>query len=209
MREPTVFIVDDDPSARRGLTRLIRAAGLKAESFSSAADFLASGNYDRPGCLVLDVRMPGMTGPELQDELDRAGLQLPIIFLSAHGDVPTTARAMKMGAVDFLTKPVDRDELLEAIKTSLAHDAETRTQQARNSTIHELIKTLTPRECEVMTYVISGRLNKQIADELGISEDTVKIHRRRVMQKLKIDSVAELVRLCERIGIAPATPRNK
>ena len=208
MSEPTVFIVDDDLSARRGLTRLIRAAGLTAESFASAKDFLASGNHTGPGCMVLDVRMPEMTGPELQEELGKAEYSMPIIFLSGHGDVPTAAQAMKTGAIDFLTKPVDRDDLLEAIRVSLAKDAEDRDQRAKNSSMQEHLKTLTPREHEVMTYVITGMLNKQIAAELEISEETVKVHRGRVMQKLGVASVAELVRMCEKVGIRPAEPRH-
>ena len=204
MSEPTVCIVDDDPSARRGLTRLARTAGFKAESFAAAEDFLASDLVDGPGCIVLDVQMPEMTGPELQEELCKGEYCMPIIFLSAHGDVPTTAGAMKKGAVDFLTKPVDRDDLLEAIRVSLARDAESRAERDEDSRIQELIETLTPREHEVMTCVISGMLNKQIAAELGISEETVKIHRGRVMHKLAVVSVAELVRLCETAGIAPA-----
>ena len=197
MNEPTVFIVDDDPSARQGLTRLVRAAGLPVESFASAAEFLASGRRDGPGCIVLDVRMPEMTGPELQVELGTAEYCMPIIFLSAHGDVRITARVMKRGAVDFLTKPVDRDDLLEAVQTSLALDAEVSSARGR-------IGKLTPREREIMTWVITGMLNKQIAFDLGISEETVKIHRGRVMQKLAVGSVAELVRLCEKAGVAPA-----
>ena len=208
MNEPTVFIVDDDPSVRRGLTRLVRAAGMKAESFASARDFLASGNCDGPGCIVLDVKMPDMTGPELQEELEKAECRIPIIYLSAHGDVPTTARAMKKGAVDFLTKPVDRDDLLKVIRLSLARDAENSAQLAENSSINEHISTLTPREHEVMTYVITGMPNKQIAGELDISVETVKIHRGRVMQKLSIVSVAELVRMCEKSGVTPAEPRR-
>ncbi len=206
MSEPTVFIIDDDPSARRGLTRLVRAAGMNVESFASAGSFLASGKYDGPGCIVLDVRMPEMTGPELQAELGKTENSIPIIFLSAHADVEITAEAMKKGAVDFLTKPVDRDDLLEAIRVSLAKDAENRAQRAELSLINERINSLTPREYEVMTYVATGMLNKQIAAELGISEETVKIHRGRVMQKLGIESVAELVRLCEKVGIEPNQP---
>jgi FixJ family two-component response regulator len=206
MSEPTVFIIDDDPSARRGITRLVRVAGMNAESFASAGDFLTSGRSDGPGCIVLDVRMPEMTGPELQEELDRADYCMPIIFLSAHGDVPTTAKAMKRGAVDFLMKPVDKDDLLETIRISLAKDAEKCAQRAESNFLSEHIKRLTPREYEIMTYVITGMLNKQIAYELDISEETVKIHRGRVMQKLEIVSVAELVRFCEKAGIAPAEP---
>ena len=209
MSEPTVFIIDDDPSARRGLTRLVRAAGRKAESFASARDFLASGKQEGPGCIILDVRMPDMTGPELQEELGNVGSSMPIIFLSGHGDVPTAAMVLKKGAVDFLTKPVDRDQLLGAIKTSLARGAENRAQEAETGAIKEQIGTLTSREHEVMTYVITGMLNKQIAAQLGIAEDTVKIHRGRVMQKLGVLSVADLVRLCQKAGIAPAEPKDQ
>ena len=208
MSEPTVFVIDDDPSARRGLARLVWAAGMKVESFSSAREFLESERYDGPGCIVLDVRMPEMTGPELQSELLKAEYSLPIIFLSAHADVETTAEAMKQGAVDFLTKPVDRDDLLEAIRLSLAKDAENRARRAELSAINKRVDSLTPREYEVMTYVASGMLNKQIAAELGISDETVKIHRGRVMQKLGIVSVAELVRLSEKAGIEPNQPQR-
>ena len=203
-REPTVFIVDDYASARRGLTRLVRAAGLKAESFASARAFLDSEHRQGPGCIVLDVKMPEMTGPELQEQLSKAEYCMPIIFLSAHGDVPTTATAMKKGAVDFLTKPVDREDLLGAIRDSLAKDAAARQRFAGLESVRQRIATLTPREHEVMAYVITGMLNKQIAGELAIAEDTVKIHRGRVMQKLGIVSVAELVRLCEKVGVKPA-----
>jgi len=208
MSEPTVFIIDDDPSARRGLTRLVRTAGLKAESFRSARDFLDSENSEGPGCILLDVRMPEMTGPELQEELAKAEYCMPIVFLSAHADVPIAARAMKKGAVDFLTKPVDKKDLLGAIRLSLARDAESRTQLTEQNSVHERIKGLTTREREVMTWVITGMLNKQIAGELEISEETVKVHRGRVMQKLNVDSVADLVRLCGKAGIAPAEPRR-
>jgi RNA polymerase sigma factor (sigma-70 family) len=209
MSEATVCVVDDDPSARRGLIRLLRAAGLKTEAFDSAAEFLASGKCGGPGCIVLDVRMPGMTGPELQEELAASEYAIPIVFLSGHGDVPTTAQAMKKGAVDFLTKPVDRDSLLDAVRTALARDAENRKRQEENRSIRELLSQLTPREHEVMTYVITGLLNKQIAGELDISEETVKIHRGRVMHKLGVESVAELVRLCEKAGVSPAETGNQ
>jgi len=204
MSEPTVYIIDDDPSVRRGVTRLLRAAGMTTESFASARDFLVSGRCAGPGCIIVDIRMPDMTGPELQEELALAENCMPLIFLSAHGDVPTAAHAMKKGAVDFLTKPVDRKELLKAVHTSLARDAANRAQWTEKNSIHERIKRLTPREREVMTYVIAGRLNKKIAYELGVSEETVKIHRGRVMQKLGVGSVAELVRICGKVNIAPA-----
>ena len=209
MSDPTVFIVDDDPSARRGLTRLVRAAGMNAESFASATKFVASQRGAGPGCIVLDVRMPEMTGPELQERLRQTDYSMPIIFLSAHGDVPTAARAMKNGAVDFLTKPVDREDLLKAVRLSLVRDAENRARQAERGSIQERIKTLTPREHEVMTYVISGMLNKQIAGRLGISVQTVKVHRGSVMQKTGVESVAALVRLCGKVGIAPVEPPGR
>ena len=201
--DSTIFIIDDDPSARKGLRRLISAAGLKVEAFESARDFLDSGRAEGPGCIVLDVKMPEMTGPELHDELRKAKYRMPIIFLSAHADVPTTAQEMKKGAVNFLTKPVDRDDLLEAINESLQLDQENRLHRDEETAILQGVDTLTPREHEVMTYVITGMLNKQIAAELNISLITVKIHRGRVMQKLGVVSVAELVRLCEKAGISP------
>ncbi len=208
MSEPTVFIIDDDPSVRRGVTRLVRAADLNAEPYPSAEEFLASGKADEPGCIVLDVRMPEMTGPELQAELGKSEHCLPIIFLSGQADVPIAAQAMKGGAVDFLTKPVDRDDLLAAISVSLEKDAENRMRRDERADLLERVETLTPREKEVMTWVITGMLNKQIAGQLDISEETVKIHRGRVMQKLGVMSVAELVRLCGKVGIPPAEPRN-
>ena len=204
MSKQTVYIIDDDPSARKGLYRLVSAAGMNVESFASANEFLAAANSDGPGCIILDVQMPGMTGPELQEELGKAEYCMPIIFLSAYTDVDTTAKAMKKGAVDFLTKPVDVNDLLEAIRISLTKDSEYRSKRSEISLIADRLRSLTPREFEVMTYVITGMLNKQIAGEMDISEYTVKIHRGRVMQKLEIVSVAELVRICESMGIKPA-----
>ena len=161
MNEQTVFIIDDDLSAREGLTFLVQAAGLSVESFTSAKEFLDSGKVDGPGCIILDVRMPEMTGPELQEILTGAKYSMPIIFLSAHGDVPTTAKAMKKGAVDFLTKPVDKDNLLEAIQVSFVKDSENRNQLAESSTVKDLLETLSPREHQIMTYVITGMLYKK------------------------------------------------
>ena len=206
--QPTIFVIDDDPSVCKGISRLVSSAGFNVETFTSARDFLDSGKTDGPGCILLDVRMPEMTGPELQEKLSKTEYSMPVIFLSAHGDVPITAQAMKKGAVDFLTKPVDRDDLLEAIRISLAKDAEKSVERIENNSLSEYFKRLTPREHEIMTYVITGMLNKQIAFELGISEETVKIHRGRVMKKLEIVSVAELVRLCEKGSISPATNRT-
>jgi len=208
MNEPTVYIVDDDFSALRGLTRLVRAAGLYAESFTSAKDFLASDKHKRPGCIVLDFRMPNMSGIELQKELCKEEQCMPIIFLSGHADIPTATQALKAGAIDFLTKPVDKNDLMNAIHLSFEKDRENLIQKAESTLIREKIKMLTPREYEVMTYVIKGMLNKQIAGEMIISEETVKIHRGRVKQKLEIVSVAELVYLCHKVGIIPAKPKK-
>ena len=206
---PTVFIIDDDPSARRGLSRLVHATGMNVESYGSAREFLKRKHYDGYGCVLLDVKMPGMSGPELQEELSQAEYSMPMIFISAHGDVPTTAGAMKKGAVDFLTKPVDRDDLLQAIHESLAKDRENRKVLAAQAKVRERLATLTPREYEVMTFVIAGMLNKQISYELRITEDSVKIHRGRMMTKMSAGSVAELVRLTELAGIKPAAATNQ
>jgi FixJ family two-component response regulator len=207
MSEPSVYIIDDDLSVRKGLTRMVKAAGINAESFESAGDFLSSNKCKEHGCIILDVHMPEMTGPELQEKMIEAGCSMPIIFLSAHGDVPTTAKTMRKGAVDFFEKPVDKEDLLAAIQVSLEQDLENRAKRTEYDSILEHVKKLTTREHEVMTYVITGMLNKQIAAEMDISEETVKIHRGRVMQKLGIVSVAELVRICEKASIPPAEPR--
>jgi FixJ family two-component response regulator len=201
---PTVFIIDDDPSARKGLSRLVRAAGMSAEVYGSALEFLERKYYDGYGCILLDVKMPGLDGLELQEELAQADYSLPIIFISGHADIPEAARAMKKGAMDFLTKPVDRDHLLESISESLARDRENRKTHSEKAEFRERLATLSPREYEVMTFVIAGMLNKQIAYELEIAEETVKIHRGRMMRKMKVESVAELVRLTEMVGVKPA-----
>lgn len=207
MSEPSVYIIDDDLSVRIGLSRMVKTTGINAESFESAEKFLSTDKCKEHGCILLDVHMPEMTGPELQEKLIEAGCSMPIIFLSAHGDVPTTAKTMKNGAVDFLEKPIEREDLMTAIRVSLEQDLENRAKRTEYDSLLERIKTLTPREHEVMTFVITGRLNKQVAAEMDISEETVKIHRGRVMQKLGIVSVAELVRICEKAGIPPAEPR--
>jgi FixJ family two-component response regulator len=204
----TVFIIDDDPSARRGLSRMVRAAGMTVEEYGSALEFLERKHYDGYGCIILDVKMPEMNGLELQEELVKADYSMPIIFISGHGDVPMTARAMKKGAVDFLTKPVDRDHLLKVINESLARDRESLKAFSNKTKVRKRLATLSPREYEVMTFVIVGMLNKQIAYELGIVEDTVKIHRGRMMKKMNAASVPELVRLANIAGIEPAEPKN-
>lgn len=198
-----VCVVDDDDSLRRSLSRLFRAAGLPAETFSSAQDYLLHAAHDGPCCLVLDVRMPGLDGLELQRAL--ASRDEQIVFLSGHGDVPMCAQAMKAGAVDFLTKPVDDEELIACVSRALSRSAKMRQAGAGRAEARARIAALTPREIEVMQRVISGMLNKQIAAELGAAEKTIKIHRGRVMEKTGVGSVAALVRLAQAAGIKPAT----
>jgi len=190
-----VFVVDDDASVRKSLARLVKAAGYEAETFASVRDFLARRSYDGPCCLVLDVRMPGLTGLDLQEALRAAGQRLSIVFITGYRDVPASVKAMKGGAVDFLTKPVDEGTLLAAIQQAVARTLADRRQQARVKEIRSRITTLTPREAAVFALVVTGMLNKQIASELGIAEKTVKVHRARVMEKMRAGSLAELVRL--------------
>ena len=190
-----VFVVDDDASVRKSLVRLIKAAGYEAEAFGSVGDFLARRPYDGPCCLVLDVRMPGRTGLDLQEALRAAGRRLSIVFITGYRDVPVSVRAMKGGAVDFLTKPVDEGTLLGAIEQAVARTLADRRRQARQTEIQRRIATLTPREAAVFALVVTGMLNKQIGSELGIGEKTVKVHRARVMEKMQAGSLADLVRL--------------
>lgn len=192
---PLVFVVDDDASVRKSLVRLIKAAGYEAEAFGSVGDFLARRPYDGPCCLVLDVRMPGLTGLDLQEALRAAGQRLSIVFITGYRDVPVSVKAMKGGAVDFLTKPVDEGTLLGAIEQAVARTLADRRRQARLTEVQRRIATLTPREAAVFALVVTGMLNKQIGSELGIGEKTVKVHRARVMEKMQAGSLAELVRL--------------
>jgi two-component system response regulator FixJ len=196
-----VCIVDDDDSIRRGLSRLLRSERLTAETFPSANAYLERAAHDGPSCVVLDVEMPGVGGLELQQALVHREAQ--IVFLTGHGDVPMCAGAMKAGAIDFLTKPVDDETLLDAVRRALARSVEVRNAAADRSAARALIDTLTPREFEVLQRVISGTLNKQIADQLGAAEKTIKIHRGRVMEKMGVTSVADLVRVTQTAGIAP------
>lgn len=201
MAEGIVFIVDDDDGVRRALERLIRSVGLDVETFRSAQEFLDRDPPERPSCVVTDVRMPGLSGLDLQEALAEAGLPMSIIFMTGHGTVPMTVRAMKAGAADFLQKPVDEQVLLDAIHHALERDGQERADRELQAEIVRRIATLTPREREVFALVVRGMLNKQIAAELGASEKTIKVHRGRVMQKMEADSLAELVRLAERSGV--------
>ena len=197
-----VGIVDDDPSVRKGLARLVKAAGYRVEVFASAREFLARPQQEEdPSCLLLDVRMPGLTGPELQEALAIAGRRMSIVFVSGHGDVVGSVKAMKGGAIDFLTKPVDARELLGAIERAVAKAFTAQREQAGATDVQGRLKTLTAREAQVFALVVTGMLNKQIAAELGIVEKTVKVHRARVMEKMRAGSLAELVRLADRAGI--------
>jgi FixJ family two-component response regulator len=198
---PTVFVVDDYAPVRRSISRLLRAAGFAVAVFASAQEFLAQYDPDVWGCLVLDVAMPSLTGFELQSILAKTGSLLPIIFLTGTGDIPKSVRAMKHGASDFLTKPVNDEDLIAAVRAAIEKHRALRRRQAELSEIRERLATLTPREREVLEYVIAGKLNKQIAGDLGTVEQTVKVHRAHVMQKMRVRSVAELVRLVERCRI--------
>jgi FixJ family two-component response regulator len=199
---PPVFVVDDDASIRRALTRLIKSAGYRVNTFASAREFLDSGcSSDGPGCLVLDVRMPGLSGLDLQREMQNANLMLPIVFMTGHGDIPMSVKAMKAGAVDFLPKPVKATDLLRAVEQALARAYHDRAERKELESVQRRVEELTPREREVMALVARGMPNKLIAFELGIAEKTIKVHRARVMKKMQAGSLAELVRLAERVGI--------
>jgi FixJ family two-component response regulator len=202
--DPIVFVVDDDPSIREALTSLIRSVGLSVETFGSAREFLTRQRSDVLGCLVLDVRLPGLSGLDLQGELAAAQITTPIIFITGHGDIPMTVRAMKAGAVEFLTKPFRDQDLLDAIQQAFERDRVARRQHAELAALRRRYDALTPREREVMQLVVSGLLNKEIAAELGTSEITMKTHRGQVMRKMRAESFADLVRMAERLGI-PAT----
>lgn len=197
----TVFLVDDDASVLKGLSRLLRSAGMNPVTFASPREFLEKHDPDAAGCIILDVAMPGFDGMQLQEELARKGTRMPIIFLTGHGDIPMSVRAMKRGATDFLTKPVHDEDLIKAIHLAIEADLKRRQSQAEIDDIRRRLSTLTPRELEVLSHVIAGKLNKQIAAYLGATEKTIKVHRGRVMQKMQVQSVAELVRIAEKAGI--------
>jgi FixJ family two-component response regulator len=201
--DPIVFVVDDDTSVRKGLKRLIKSVGLGVETFASAREFMDYEHPDRPGCLVLDVRMPGLSGLDLQEELAAAGHHMPIVFITGHGSITMSVRAMKAGAVNFLEKPFEDQDLLDVIREAIEKDVQARQERRELANIRQRIDTLTPREYEVLRLVITGMLNKQIAAALGASEKTIKVHRSHVMRKMGIVSAAELARLAEKAGITP------
>jgi len=198
-----VVIVDDDASVRKGLARLVKSAGYRVEVFESAREFLARPTREDPSCLILDVRMPGLTGLELQEALAIAGRRMSIVFVSGHGDVVGSVKAMKRGAIDFLTKPVDSEELLGAIERAVAKAFTAQREEAGVTDVRGRLKALTAREAQVFALVVTGMSNKQVAADLGIAEKTVKVHRARVMEKMRAGSLAELVRLADRAGIIP------
>ena len=205
--KPIVFIVDDDSSVRRSLERLVQSVGLAAKSFASAKEFLQSGHGEETGCLVLDVRMPEVSGLELQGKISSAGILLPIIFISGHSTVPISVRAMKAGAVDFLQKPFDEQDLLEAIYRAIDRSRQERAQREELKELETRIHSLTPKEREVFVWVITGMPNKNIADRLATAEKTIKVHRASIMKKMGAQSVADLVRMAEKAGIHPHPAR--
>ena len=203
---PMVYVVDDDPSVRRAIKRLIESIGLRVELFGSAQEFMSGKTRpDVPSCLVVDIRLPGISGLDFQQELTKACIHIPIIFITAHGDVPMTVRAMKAGAVEFLTKPFRDQDLLDAIQLGLERDRARRQQEAEIAVLEERFESLTQREREVITMVVAGNLNKQIAAEIGTTENTVKVHRSRAIDKMQAQSLADLVRMAERLQIPGRT----
>lgn len=203
----TVFVVDDDPAVVQAVSRLLRVENYQVREFCSSAEFLVQHSHDVPGCAILDLAMPGMNGLDVQKALSEGGVR-HVIFVSAFGDVPSSVGAMKAGAVDFLVKPFDDVDLLRAVKSAIDKDLRLRAERAESESLRKLLSDLTPREYEVLMHVVSGRINKLIAADLGISEKTVKVHRARVMEKMNVGSVAELARLCERtgVGLPPLRP---
>ncbi len=205
-QQPVVFVIDDDPSLREGLSRLFRSVGLQVETFVSAPEFLQRKLPDGPRCLVLDVRLPGLSGLDFQSELAKAAIDIPIVFMTGHGDIPMTVRAMKAGAVEFLPKPFRDQDMLDAVQTGLEQDRNRRKSAGDTSKLKASFASLTAREQEIMGCVTAGLMNKQIAGELGVSEITVKVHRGNVMRKMGAKSLAELVRMADALGLRRNNP---
>jgi len=197
---PIVFVVDDDLAVRRSTERLIRSIGLEVQTFASAREFLRNPRPERPACLVLDVRMPGLSGMDLQRDLSKSGIHIPIIFITGHGDIPMSVRAMKAGAVEFLTKPFGSRGLLDAVRAAIERDRLAQKEQSETGELRERYEQLTPREREVMVRVAAGLLNKQVASELATTERTIKFHRAHIMQKMRAESLPDLVRMAEKLG---------
>jgi len=206
--EPIVFVVDDDLAIRESLTSLFQSVGLRVKVFGSAPEFLKSSLPDAPSCLVLDIRLPGISGLEFQVDLDKAGIRVPIIFMTGHGDIPMSVQAMKAGAVDFLTKPLRHQELIHAVTRALAVDRKRRADEKTVSDLRRLYESLTPRERDVLALVTAGMMNKLIAAELGVSEITVKVHRSHVMRKMRTRSLADLARIADTLGIRADKPKH-
>lgn len=202
---PIVFVVDDDPSVRRSTERLIRSIGLEVQVFASARDFLENPRPERPACLILDLRLPGLNGMELQQQLTESGIHIPIIFITGHGDIPTSVRAMKAGAAEFLTKPVRSPVLLNAVRVAIDGDRTARRERSEIEVLRQRYEQLTPREREVLPLVAAGLLNKEVAGKLATTERTIKFHRAHILRKLRVVSLAELVRLVDKLGISSPT----
>src|SRR5215471_8829010 len=200
--QPIVFIIDDDISVREGISDLLRSVGLGVQTFASTQEFVNSKRPDAPGCIILDVRLPGRSGLELQQSLGQLGIRLPVIFISAHGDIPISVRAMKSGAMEFLTKPIHEQELLDAVQAGIERDRANRQDNALATELRARFDSLTSREREIMSLVVSGNLNKQIGFQTGLSEMTVKVHRRHVMQKMQAKSLVDLVRMADKLGVS-------
>lgn len=202
VEHPVVFVIDDDASVRKALTNLLRSVGLKVEAFGTAQEFLTMKRSDGPGCLVLDVRLPGSSGLDLQRQLIESGIQLPIIFITGHGDIEMSVQAMKAGAVEFLTKPFRDQILLDAVQHAIERDRQAYVQRAALTELRDRYQLLSPREREIIGMVVRGLLNKQIAGELGTTEATVKVHRAKGMHKMQADSLADLIRMAEKLGVS-------
>jgi len=205
--QPTVFIIDDDISVREGISDLLRSVGLTVQTYGSSQEFVSSNRLDARGCIILDLRLPGRSGLEFQQTLDELGIRLPVIFISGHGDIPISVRAMKSGAIEFLTKPINEQQLLDAVQAGIELDRVNHQDNALATELRARFDSLTPREREIMSLVVSGKLNKQIGFQVGLSEMTVKVHRSHVMQKMQAKSVVDLVRMADKLGVSAPKPK--